>query len=30
MADLGFIKKALCWTQTLEHFGYCGEEEKAR
>lgn len=29
MADLGFIKKAVCWSQTLEHFGYCGEEEKA-
>lgn len=29
MAALGFIKKAGCWSHTLEHFGYCGEEEKA-
>lgn len=29
MADLGFIKKAISWSQALEHFGYCGQEEKA-
>lgn len=29
MSDLGFIKKAICWSQTLEHFGSCGGEEKA-